>query len=156
MDRPDLDQPDLDESHVDQPDLDESDLDEPDVDQPGASPRPATWRRDRDGDVGLRPRSVVQSLPQGAIMQMLVSKVSSVPGTHTCDSETQVILQPVANVTSLNGAANTSFSLAPGEQAVVTVRVACNAATAPATRRGRTPRWCSPSRRRTARRVPSW
>jgi hypothetical protein len=72
--------------------------------------------------------SLIQSLPQGAIMQTLVSKVTSVPGTNTCTPGAQVILQPVANVTSLNGVTNTSFSLAPGEQAVVTLRVACDAA----------------------------
>jgi len=72
--------------------------------------------------------SLILSLPQGAIMQTLVSKVTSVPGTDTCVLGSQVILQPVANVTSLNGVTNTSFSLAPGEQAVVTVRVACDAA----------------------------
>jgi HYR domain len=72
--------------------------------------------------------SLILSLPQGAIMQTLVSKVTSVPGTDTCTPGTQVILQPVANVTSLNGLSNTSFSLAPGEQAIVTLRVACDAA----------------------------
>ena len=72
--------------------------------------------------------SLILSLPQGAIMQTLVSKVTSVPGTNTCTPGMQVILQPVANVTSLNGVANTSFSLAPGEQAIVTLRVACDAA----------------------------
>ena len=72
--------------------------------------------------------ALIQSLPQGAIMQTLVSKVTTVPGTDTCVLGTQVILQPVANVTTLSGAANTSFSLAPGEQAVVTLRVACDAA----------------------------
>jgi hypothetical protein len=71
--------------------------------------------------------ALIQSLPQGAIMQTLVSKVTSVPGTDTCDLGTQVVLQPVANVTSLNGTTNSSFSLAPGEQAVVTIRVACDA-----------------------------
>jgi hypothetical protein len=70
--------------------------------------------------------ALLLSLPQGALMQVLVSKVSNVPGTHTCELGNQVILQPVANVTTTTGAANTSFSLAPGEQAVVTVRVACN------------------------------
>jgi hypothetical protein len=72
--------------------------------------------------------ALILSLPQGAIMQTLVSKVTSVPGTDTCTPGTQVILQPVANVTSLNGLSNSSFSLAPGEQAIVTVRVACDAA----------------------------
>lgn len=70
--------------------------------------------------------ALLLSLPQGSIMQVLVSKVASVPGTHTCTLENQVILQPVANVSTTTSAANTSFSLAPGEQAVVTVRVACN------------------------------
>jgi hypothetical protein len=73
--------------------------------------------------------ALLQSLPQGAIMQVLVNKVYSVPGTNTCVLGTQVLLQPVANVTSVSGAANTSFSLAPGEQAVITVKVACNTAT---------------------------
>ena len=72
--------------------------------------------------------ALILSLPQGAILQALVSKVTSVPGTNTCTPGTQIVLQPVANVTSLNGLANTSFSLAPGEQAVVTLRVACDAA----------------------------
>jgi hypothetical protein len=72
--------------------------------------------------------ALIQSLPQGAVMQTLVSKVTSVPGTDTCVLGSQVILQPVANVTSLSGLTNTSFSLAPGEQAVVTLRVACDAA----------------------------
>jgi HYR domain len=71
--------------------------------------------------------ALVLSLPQGSVMQVLVSKVSSVPGTDTCTLGNQVILQPVANVTTTTGVANTSFSLAPGEQAVVTLRVACNA-----------------------------
>jgi hypothetical protein len=72
--------------------------------------------------------ALLLSLPQGSIMQVLVSKVTSMPGTHTCALENQVILQPVANVTTTTSAANTSFSLAPGEQAVVTVRVACDTA----------------------------
>ena len=70
--------------------------------------------------------ALLQSLPNGAIMQVLVSKVYSAPGTDNCDPTTQVQLQPVANVTTINGAANTSFSLAPGEQAIITVKVACN------------------------------
>jgi HYR domain len=70
--------------------------------------------------------ALLLSLPHGALMQVLVSKVSSVPGTDTCTLGNQVILQPVANVTTTTGVANTSFSLAPGEQAVVTLRVACN------------------------------
>ena len=70
--------------------------------------------------------ALLQSLPNGAIMQVVVSKVYSAPGTDTCDPTTQVQLQPVANVTTINGAANTSFSLAPGEQAIITVKVACN------------------------------
>jgi hypothetical protein len=72
--------------------------------------------------------ALLLSLPQGSIMQVLVSKVTSMPGTHTCAIENQVILQPVANVSTTTGAANTSFSLAPAEQAVVTVRVACGTA----------------------------
>jgi hypothetical protein len=72
--------------------------------------------------------ALILSLPQGAIMQTLVSKVTNVPIANTCTPKTEVILQPVANVTSLNGITNSSFSLAPGEQAIVTVRVACNAA----------------------------
>ena len=72
--------------------------------------------------------ALLLSLPQGSIMQVLVSKVTSMPGTHTCALENQVILQPVANVSSTTGAVNTSFSLAPAEQAVVTVRVACSTA----------------------------
>ena len=71
--------------------------------------------------------TLLQSLPQGAIMQVVVSKVYSAPGTDNCAPTTQVQLQPVANVTTVNGAANTSFSLAPGEQAVITVKVACAA-----------------------------
>ena len=74
--------------------------------------------------------ALILSLPQGAVMQTLVSKVTSVPGTNTCIPGTQVILQPVANVSSLNGVTSSSFSLAPGEQAIVTVRVACDAANA--------------------------
>jgi HYR domain len=70
--------------------------------------------------------AILQSLPQGAIMQVVVSKVYSAPGTNSCAPTTQVQLQPVANVTTLNGAVNTSFSLAPGEQAVITVKVACD------------------------------
>ena len=70
--------------------------------------------------------ALLLSLPQGSVMQVLVSKVSSVPGTDTCTLGNQVILQPVANVTTTTGVANTSFSLAPGEQAVVTLRVACS------------------------------
>jgi hypothetical protein len=73
--------------------------------------------------------TLLQSLPQGAIMQVVVSKVYSAPGTDTCAPGTQVLLQPVANVTSVSGAANTSFSLAPGEQAVITVKVACDTPT---------------------------
>ena len=38
------------------------------------------------------------------------------------------MLQPVANVTSLAGVADVSFSLAPGEHAVINLRVACAAA----------------------------
>jgi hypothetical protein len=72
--------------------------------------------------------ALLLSLPQGSTMQVLVSKVTSVPGTDTCALGNQVILQPVANVTTTTGAANTSFSLAPAEQAVVTVRVACTTA----------------------------
>jgi hypothetical protein len=70
--------------------------------------------------------ALVLSLPQGSLLQVVVSKVSTAPGTDTCTLGNQVILQPVANVTTTTGVANTSFSLAPGEQAVVTLRVACN------------------------------
>ena len=70
--------------------------------------------------------ALIQWLPQGAVLQAIVSKVITVPGTNTCELGTQMVLQPVANVSSVTGALNTSFSLAPGEQAVVTLRVACS------------------------------
>ena len=70
--------------------------------------------------------TLLQSLPQDAVTQVIVSKVTSVPGADTCTLDNQVILQPVANVTTTTATANTSFSLAPSEQAIVTVRVACS------------------------------
>ena len=70
--------------------------------------------------------SLLQSLPNGAIMQVVVSKVSSAPGTDSLVSDDAGAIAARRQRHDNQRAANTSFSLAPGEQAIVTVRVACN------------------------------
>jgi HYR domain len=76
--------------------------------------------------------TLIASIPAGATFQILVSKLYATPGTTDCTMRRQVTQQLVSNVTSANISAtpgdvvtSSSFSLAPGEQAIVTLRAAC-------------------------------
>jgi hypothetical protein len=76
--------------------------------------------------------TLIASLPAGATFQILVSKLYETPGTTTCTLGRQVSQQLVSTVTSANASStpgdvitNSSFSLAPGEQALITLRAAC-------------------------------
>jgi hypothetical protein len=79
--------------------------------------------------------ALIQAMPAGALFQILVAKLYTAPGpgqdpnlAFNCDLGQQLSTQLVSNVTSTGNSASTSFSLPPGGQAVVTLRVFCDPA----------------------------
>ena len=85
-----------------------------------------------DGSVttGYNLNALVDSLPAGALFQVLVSKHYSAPGDANCTPSQSPSLQTVSNVTS-DGAASTSFTLDPNETALITLRALCGSTAAP-------------------------
>ncbi len=88
--------------------------------------------------------AMIQSLAANAVFQLQVNRLYAEPSPEsicagedcepqalqqTCGLGRQVGLQPLANVTAASALGLASFSLAPGEFAIVTLRVACASGT---------------------------
>jgi HYR domain-containing protein len=85
-----------------------------------------------EGEVttGYNLNALVDSLPTGALFQILVSKRYSAPGTASCTPSQTPSLQTFSDVTS-TGAGTTSFTLDPNETALVTLRALCGSSDQP-------------------------
>jgi hypothetical protein len=72
--------------------------------------------------------ALIQNLPANAVMQVLVSRLLTVPTPENClEIGNRAVLRTLSSVSSTTGISNTSFSLPPGGVGVITLQATCNA-----------------------------
>ena len=71
--------------------------------------------------------ALIQNLPTNAVMQVLVSRLLTVPTPENClEIGNQAVLRTLSSVSSTTGITNSSFSLPPGGVGVITLQATCN------------------------------
>src|SRR5262249_43792864 len=94
------------------------------VSQPVATDAYYSVQNNGSVSTGYNLNALIDSLPAGATFQVLVSKLYSTPGTTDSTPAQTTTLQTVSNVVGTD-AASTSFTLAPTEKALITLRTVC-------------------------------
>jgi uncharacterized protein YjbI with pentapeptide repeats len=71
--------------------------------------------------------ALIQNLPTNAVMQVLVSRLLTVPTPEDCTQiANRAVLRTLSSASSTTGTTNSSFSLPPGGVGVITLQATCN------------------------------